>query len=294
MPKTKGWKLPLLGVIALVFACVMVLNRPAKLKQNPIQMPPLSAFDNAIAGLGIVEPKSEVIAIGSDYPGIVYSVTVQPGQKVAKGQELFRLDTRELDAQIETIRASIYSAELQGKQAKGLWDMAQSVASSGAVSQEHLMTKEFDTRLSYSRVKELQGKIQEIKMRRDKMIIKAPIAGEVLSVSIRKGEFASQANAEPLIRMGSLDTLHVRVDVDENYASKISKTPKAYARPRGNAELKIPLNFVRYEPFVKPKVNLQTGGQRVDTRVIQLIFSIEKSQLKLFVGQELDVYIDAH
>jgi hypothetical protein len=52
---------------------------------------------------------------------------------------------------------------------------------------------------------------------------------------------------------------------------------------------------VRFEPFVVPKKSL-TGDstERVDTRVLQVIYQIENGNLPLFVGQQMDVFIDAN
>src|SRR5262249_57732752 len=67
----------------------------------------------------------------------------------------------------------------------------------------------------------------------------------------------------------------------------------AVGHVRGNAELKAPLRFVRFEPFVVPKRSL-TGDstERVDTRVLQVIYRIEQDDVPMFVGQQLDVFID--
>ena len=55
-----------------------------------------------------------------------------------------------------------------------------------------------------------------------------------------------------------------------------------------------PCSFVRFEPFVVPKRSL-TGDstERVDTRVLQVIYRVERDDLPLFVGQQLDVFIEA-
>jgi HlyD family secretion protein len=68
---------------------------------------------------------------------------------------------------------------------------------------------------------------------------------------------------------------------------------KATAAVRGNADLKAPLTFVRFEPFVIPKKSL-TGDstERVDTRVLQVIYRVEDNSLPLFVGQQMDVFIE--
>ena len=59
------------------------------------------------------------------------------------------------------------------------------------------------------------------------------------------------------------------------------------------SEQRINLTFVRFEPYVLPKKSL-TGNstERTDTRVLQAIFRIESNRMPLFVGQQIDVFID--
>jgi HlyD family secretion protein len=54
------------------------------------------------------------------------------------------------------------------------------------------------------------------------------------------------------------------------------------------------LRFVRVEPYVVPKKSL-TGEntERVDTRVLQVIYAVENPDPPLYVGQQLDVFIQA-
>ena len=71
---------------------------------------------------------------------------------------------------------------------------------------------------------------------------------------------------------------------------------KARANPRGDANQFHQLSFVRIEPFVVPKKSL-TGntGERIDTRVLQVIYSVDpvkKETQRLYVGQQVDVFID--
>ena len=51
---------------------------------------------------------------------------------------------------------------------------------------------------------------------------------------------------------------------------------------------------MRFEPYVVPKQSL-TGDstERVDTRVLQVIFSFTRGELPIFVGQQMDVFVDA-
>jgi hypothetical protein len=107
-------------------------------------------------------------------------------------------------------------------------------------------------------------------------------------------EFApAGVTATPLILLGRLKPLHIRVDVDEHEAWRVHPEAKATAAVRGNANLKAPLAFVRFEPFVVLKKSL-TGDstERVDTRVLQVIYRLEGDALPLFVGQQMDIFIE--
>lgn len=125
--------------------------------------------------------------------------------------------------------------------------------------------------------------------------IKSPVAGRVLQVNIRPGEFASAGAVQtPLMIVGGVTPLHVRCDVDENEAWRVREGSPAVAFLRGNATIKTPLKFVRFEPYIVPKRSL-TGDsvERVDTRVLQVIFAIEGDTFKAYVGQQVDVYIES-
>src|SRR5262249_29171335 len=128
----------------------------------------------------------------------------------------------------------------------------------------------------------------------ERSTVRAPIEAEVLQVKLRAGEYApATATPSPLILLGRSKPLHVRIDVDEHEAWRVRAGARATGHMRGNADLVTPLAFVRCEPFVIPKRSL-TGDstERVDTRVLQVIYRVERDDLPLFVGEQLDVFIE--
>ncbi len=101
------------------------------------------------------------------------------------------------------------------------------------------------------------------------------------------GEFVSAAPmATPLVLLGRSKPLHVRVVVDEQEAWRVHRDAAATGHVRGNSDLMTPLRFVRFEPTGDPM-------GRVDTRVLQVIYLVERADLPLFVGQQMDVFIEA-
>jgi len=141
----------------------------------------------------------------------------------------------------------------------------------------------------------LRRQLKLVETNIDRLTMRAPMGGVILQNKVRLGQYAQCGPiSEPLMILGSVAPLHVRVDVDEHNASRVREGAPAAASPRGNGSLRIPLEFVRFEPYVIPKKSL-TGDstERVDTRVLQVIYRVKEQDTPLFVGQQMDVYIDA-
>jgi multidrug efflux pump subunit AcrA (membrane-fusion protein) len=181
-------------------------------------------------------------------------------------------------------------------------DFAEQVKDKRAISAEELTHRRSAVETANAELEEVRSEIpaaesqvQAVEVDLERSIVRAPLAADILQVKVRVGEFApAAATANPLILLGRSKPLHVRVDVDEHEAWRVREGMHAMGHVRGNAELKAPLRFVRFEPFVVPKRSL-TGDstERVDTRVLQIIYRIERDDMPLFAGQQLDVFIDA-
>lgn len=152
-----------------------------------------------------------------------------------------------------------------------------------------------DIEIARAQVTSAQAQLDATKTDLDRLTVRALVDGVVLQRNIRPGEYAQAGVlATPLVMIGDVERLHVRVDVDENDAWRIRKDAPAVAFVRGNSALKTDLKFSRLEPFVVPKKSL-TGDstERVDTRVLQIIYSFDADALPVYVGQQMDVFIKA-
>ena len=113
-----------------------------------------------------------------------------------------------------------------------------------------------------------------------------------IGVLYSEGEYANVNPSEPLIILGEVDTLQIRADVDEQNAWQVRTNEPAVAFLKGDTKHPLPIRFVRIEPYVVPKKSL-TGdsAERVDTRVLQIIFELDRPAVPLYVGQQVDVFI---
>ena len=79
----------------------------------PRRAPSINPFPNGIAATGIIETAAGDLCITAPQAGLVTDVFVQVNDRVAKGDKLFQLDRRLLDAQLITARAAAAAAQAQ-------------------------------------------------------------------------------------------------------------------------------------------------------------------------------------
>jgi HlyD family secretion protein len=302
--------LPSIGVVAALWATFSVARtQPHRQRTEPAAPPPVSDFPSTVAAVGLVEASTENISVGTPLGGVVSRVFVTAGQAVRTGEALFEIDTRHLRADlavreqaVAVAHARLAVVEARLADLRRQYDFAEQVKDRRAISAEEVSrrrsavdTAEAERLEAGAQLSAAQSQAHAAVVEVERSTVRAPIDAEVLQVKLRVGEFAPTGAAPvPLVVLGRSKPLHVRVDVDEHEGWRVRPGAAATGHLRGNAEMKTPLEFVRFEPFVVPKRSL-TGDstERVDTRVLQVIYRVEREDLPLFVGQQLDVFIDA-
>jgi HlyD family secretion protein len=151
-----------------------------------------------------------------------------------------------------------------------------------------------DLAIAKTDVEQAAAAVQQDEINIDRLTMRAPMDGMVLQNKVRLGQYAQVGPlSEPLMIFGAGKGLHVRAAIDENDAWRVYPGTPAVAHLRGNRRITYPLEFVRFEPYVIPKKSL-TGdaSERVDTRVLEVIFRFKDAETTVFVGQQLDVFIE--
>jgi multidrug resistance efflux pump len=242
---------------------------------------------------------------------------------VKKGDLLFKVDARDLEAQLLPANTKVKEVEVQLLSATAKVNEAQATLAKAenrlkvgeglepgvSISAEELANRKFDVGVDkailasagaqidqiQAQIASAKAQVEQIRHQIEQRTIRAPVSGRILQMKTRPGEYAqSGVLSTPLMLLGDDTTLHVRVDIDESDAWRFQHCSSAVASVRSNPDLKGPLQYVRTEPDVIPKV-LLTGDttQRTDTRVLQVIYSFNPASLPLYVGQLMDVFIEA-
>ena len=238
----------------------------------------------------------------------------------AADAKLRRLEALPRAEDVPPAEARVAETEAQLSDARNLLAMAESVADARAISREEVDRRKYAVKaaaarhdqaraqlwvlkagawkedLEVARVEKAsaEAQLRSLEIELDRLVVRAPIAGTVLQLNVRAGEYAATgALATPLVLLGATHPLHVRVDIDENDAWRFRKGAMAQGSVRGNADIRTELRFEYLEPYVVPKKSL-TGdtSERVDTRVMQAVFSFERKALPIHVGQQMDVFVE--
>lgn len=303
------WLLLLVALAGSLFAIKLVLS--VRQTINPpaaIVEPPRAPFPASIGARGLIESVDENVRIAPAIAALVVEVPVKVGDEVKKGGVLIRQDTRDASAAIATQQAEIAALRTEVQEAQVALDdkrdmadrvsrlLATKVASDEEKQRTYFAVKAAEAHLAsiHARIASAEAMLARMEVQRDLLVIRAPRDGQVLQVNTRAGEFAGPADRDPMILLGQVKRLQLRADVDEDNASRVRENMPAVAFIKGHRDQKIPLTFVRIEPYILPKRSL-TGesSERVDTRVLQIIYHFERPPgLNLYVGQQMDVFLD--
>lgn len=342
--------LPISAALMLAFGCYHVVrSQPREEKLDAPAPSPRSPYKNTIGAAGIVEARTENIAVGAAMSGIVLDVWVTPadvGTFVSKGTPLFRVDDRHLRAQLAMHQANLAAVEAQLTKleamprpeelpiaeakvqvananfllTKDLADRASRLAKQQTIAQEEFTQRQLnsevakhqrvqakadfdllkagawkpDMDMSRAAIEFARAQLNQTKTEIERATVCAPISGHVLQVNVRPGEHVGTIPGQALVMIGDLSKYHVRADIDEHDIPRFRPSAPARAFVRGHANHELKLSFVRVERYVTPKKSL-TGDntERVDTRVLQAIYAVETIDQTIFVGQQLEVFIDA-
>ena len=298
----RKYLIPILAVAGIGFGIVMVArgnktNPPAP----PVAQPSRSPYPAFVAGEGTVEAStkslatSENIAIGTEVAGLVSKIYAQVGSRVKAGDPLFTIDDRATLAQLVQQKAAVQVAEATLEQATNQFALAEDLTDRRALSRQQFLTLRDAVTVAKAGLAQARANLQAVETNLKLLTVRAPEDGEVLQLNIHVGEYAQAGVlATPLILFGNTDPLWMLVDVDEEDAWRVTNGAPAVAFLRGNRNIKVPLTFVGFEPDVVPKTSL-TGGttERVDTRVLDVVYSFHRADLPIYVGDLMDVFIEA-
>lgn len=294
----RSYILPALAVLGLSVAVYAVIDTNRAPPVQTLVTPSVAApFGSYVSGSGITESGRGNVVIGTPVFGVVKELYVKVGDQVLSGDPLFKIDDQDLQARLQVARAKVIEAEAALAKPKHRLEFLTHLQNkdASAISRQAMSEVRDDARVAESILGSAKASVAQIEIDVSRSVVHAPAAGRILQVNTRIGEYAEgNGQSKPLILLGDDTRVYLRVDIDESNAWRVKPNARAHAYVRGNPQLHGELRFEYIEPFVTAKTSL-TGQstERSDVRVLQVIYSFSRDTMPVYIGQQMDVFIEA-
>ncbi|MFO0877923.1 MAG: HlyD family efflux transporter periplasmic adaptor subunit [Gemmataceae bacterium] len=219
-----------------------------------------------------------------------------PAQARVQAARVALARNRDVCTRVETLnrRGAASQEELRSRQFAVQQSQAELSEAMATLERLEAGTWKLDVEVAEAELQQAQAAVDRVRADLDRLLVRAPVDGVVLRVAVRPGEYvASPAEVSPVI-LGTEGRCQVRVEVDEEDASRVRAGAPAEGFVRGRERTRVPLTYLRIEPRVVPKTTL-TGArnERVDTRVLIVVYEIPECPPHVYPGQKLDVFLHA-
>ena len=154
----------------------------------------MRTLDTGLIATGRLVAREEV-AVSTQLAGYqVASVAADQGAAVLEGEVLAQLDGTLLDADIAQRQAAVQQAEAAFEKASQDAERGERLKGTGALPQESIEARRLAARTAEAALAQAKAALDALTIRRDLLTIRAPVAGRVLSRSVRPGDISAPGN----------------------------------------------------------------------------------------------------
>jgi RND family efflux transporter MFP subunit len=236
------------------------------------------AMPVVIDAVGTVEPE-HTVAVRPQVSGVLQAVLFKEGDRVKKGQALFRIDPRPMRAAVEQATAAVARDEAQLAQAK-----AQEERLRPLIEKDYITRQEYDVATTQAKSLEAtvaanRAVLEQARLQLSYAQMSAPISGRTGSLSVKAGNLVSAGGAAPLVVINSTQPVLVSLSVPERYLDDVRRywnTPDL--KVEISSKLRGPVIATGALVFIDNSVNLQTG-------TVLLKAQIGNEKEELWIGQ---------
>lgn len=175
-----------------------------------------------IQAIGNVEVQTTV-AVKSRLDGQIVKVGFADGQDVARGQMLFEIDARPLQAQLEQARATLARDKAQLDRARQQEERYKDLLQKGFVSQDAYAQFRTNVDTAAATVKASESAVENMRVQTEYAVIRSPIDGRAGKILIQQGNLVKANDTPSLVVINQLTPIYVSFAVPEQYLGLIRK-----------------------------------------------------------------------
>ena len=177
--------------------------------------------EQAIDVVGSLAPKFQA-DIKSEFTAVVAEVYVTEWVKVAKGQPLARLDSREDESGLEAVRASLLQADVAETRAQRELERAVKLKDVGLITQQGLDDTRTAREAAAATTAAVRAQVRLAETRLTKAMIRAPFAGVVAARMVNVGDRVESMGGGPMFRIVDTSVLDLTVHVPSARLSELA------------------------------------------------------------------------
>jgi membrane fusion protein, multidrug efflux system len=191
---------------------VPVETATAERKTMPVQL----------RALGTVTPIASV-AIKTQVDTTITSVRFRDGARVEKGDELFTLDCRQIEADMKRVEAVINGAQATFEQAQRDVERYTDLVARNATPIVTLNNAQTQVNISKATAESNRAQLENLKVQLGFCTIRAPISGRISMANVKVGNFVRQADTSPMATIVQTAPVYVSFTVTQKNLPDIRK-----------------------------------------------------------------------
>lgn len=243
------WVIVICAVVALLAVLFFLFGRSpapapaanatgqtgAQLSPVTVVVPGNSNAETIITGTGTLSARREMPVGVVGEGGMVTRVLVEPGAWVNAGQVLATVDRSVQTQTAESLAAQVRVAEADARLAQQELERAERLVSNGFISKADIDRRTATRDQALARVRVAQAQLAETKARNNRLDIRAPAAGLVLTRDVEPGQIIS-AGSGVLFRMAQGGQMELRAQLSEVDMQKVRVGATAEVSPTGSTQ----------------------------------------------------------
>lgn len=276
------------AAILLIFCSVAAAQPQDKPKPKAAPVTAGEAVRGAVpillTAIGTVEA-SEVVEVKARINGLLREVHFEEGQDVHRGDPLFSLDSRDLEAELRSARAGLDRVRAQLRKAVEDKRRNDDLLRQGLISRDRQETTATAQESLQAEVQEAEAAVEEAKVALSHAEIRSPIDGRTGTIQLHAGNMV-KANADsPMVVISRVEPVNVRFAVPESHlaaimAAQATAPLRVLAKPAG-----LPEPVAGSLSFIDRGVDARTG-------TIALKARFANTNRQLWPGQFADVTLE--
>ncbi|MBN7771805.1 efflux RND transporter periplasmic adaptor subunit [Clostridium aminobutyricum] len=274
--------------IVLMIVIVFLLSGCTLFRQEAKIVDDKSDTEKVTAQQGSIDEKDalsgraeagEAVSVVSKTAGKVAAVLADIGSEVKKGQVLLRLDARDLEASVESAKASLESANVAYKYALENQQRAVTLKAQGAMSlADYQNNYESVLEKAQSTVDLARANLDKAEIAYQDSIIVAPMDGTVTKSTVEVGELVNSQT--PAFTIVNLDQVKIQILVNENKINSL----------RVGQTYQVKLSAIPEETFVG-KITDISEAMDTDSKAYPVRITVENPQHLIKDGMFAKVYL---